>query len=156
MLGLGAIPGAILAMSMIFVPHTPRWLVSAGRDDVALAVLRRTRGRDDVQSELSSIRDAVGRQRRSSWQALVRGGVRPMLVIGIMLAIFQQFAGINTVIYFTSTILKFTGSSTSLSVQQAVYVGLTNFVFTIAAILCMDWLGRRSCSSEAPCSPRPR
>jgi len=47
------------------------------------------------------------------------------------------------VIYFTSTILKYTGSSTSLSVQQAVYVGLTNFVLTIVAILCMDWLGRR-------------
>jgi Na+/melibiose symporter-like transporter len=57
--------------------------------------------------------------------------------------VFQQFVGVNTVIYFTATILKYTGSSTSLSVQQAVYVGVTNFVFTIVAILCMDWLGRR-------------
>jgi MFS family permease len=66
-----------------------------------------------------------------------------MLVIGLALAVIQQFVGINTVIYFTSAILKYTGSSTSLSVQQAVYVGLTNFALTIVAILCMDWLGRR-------------
>lgn len=66
-----------------------------------------------------------------------------MLLIGLALALIQQFVGVNTVIYFTSTILKYTGSSTSLSVQQAVYVGLTNFALTIAAILCMDWLGRR-------------
>jgi sugar porter (SP) family MFS transporter len=143
MLGLGAVPGAVLAVSMIFVPHTPRWLVSAGRDDEAVQVLRRTRTEDDVQPELRSIRDTLGQERRSSWHALLRPEVRPMLVIGIMLAIFQQVVGVNTVIYFTSTILKFTGSSTSLSVQQAVYVGLTNFVFTIVAILCMDWLGRR-------------
>ncbi len=143
MLGLGAIPGAALAISMIFVPHTPRWLASQGREQDARAVLERTRTDSDVQAELDSIKDAARKERRASLVDLARPHIRPMLLIGLALAIIQQFVGINTVIYFTSTILKYTGSSTSLSVQQAVYVGLTNFVLTIVAILCMDWLGRR-------------
>ena len=143
MLGLGAVPGAVLAISMIFVPHTPRWLVSKGRVDDAREVLKRTRTANDVQDELDSIQDVVGEESRSSLRAVLGKRLRPMLVIGVVLAVIQQFVGINTVIYFASTILKYTGSSTSLSVQQAVYVGLTNFVLTIVAILCMDWLGRR-------------
>jgi len=143
MLGIGAIPGAALAISMIFVPHTPRWLASVGRTEDARAVLQRTRTGGEVQAELDSIQDVVRKERRSSLRDLVGDRIRPMLVIGLALAVIQQFVGINTVIYFTTTILHYTGSSTSLSVQQAVYVGLTNFVLTIVAILCMDWLGRR-------------
>jgi sugar porter (SP) family MFS transporter len=143
MLGLGAIPGAVLAISMIFVPHTPRWLASKGREQEARAVLQRTRTDSEVQGELDSIKNVVGEERKSSLGDLMSPRLRPMLVIGLALAVIQQFVGINTVIYFTSTILQYTGSSTSLSVQQAVYVGLTNFVLTIVAILCMDWLGRR-------------
>ncbi|MBO0773165.1 MAG: sugar porter family MFS transporter [Actinobacteria bacterium] len=143
MLGLGAIPGALLAISMIFVPHTPRWLVSKGRTQAARDVLEHTRTGTDVQAELHSIQDVVAKERRTPLRELIGARVRPMLVIGVALAIIQQFVGINTVIYFTTTILKYTGSSTSLSVQQAVYVGLTNFVLTVVAILCMDWLGRR-------------
>ena len=63
MLGLGAIPGALLAVSMIFVPHTPRWLVSKGRGQEARAVLERTRTAGDVQAELDSIQDVVGQER---------------------------------------------------------------------------------------------
>jgi sugar porter (SP) family MFS transporter len=143
MLGIGAIPGAALAISMIFVPHTPRWLASKGRTEEARAVLERTRTDSDVQAELDSIQDVVRKERRTSLRDLVGPRIWPMLVIGLALAVIQQFVGINTVIYFTTTILHYTGSSLSLSVQQAVYVGLTNFVLTIAAILCMDWLGRR-------------
>jgi sugar porter (SP) family MFS transporter len=143
MLGIGAIPGAALAISMIFVPHTPRWLVSQGRREDARAVLERTRDPREVEEELESIQDVARKERRSSLRDLLGGRIRPLLVIGLGLAVIQQFVGINTVIYFTTTILKYTGSSTSLSVQQAVYIGLTNFVLTIVAIMCMDWLGRR-------------
>ena len=63
--------------------------------------------------------------------------------MGIGLALFQQFVGINTVIYFATTILNYTGATTNHAVLLAVYVGVTNFVTTIVAALLMDWAGRR-------------
>jgi MFS family permease len=65
------------------------------------------------------------------------------MTVGIGLAVFQQFVGINTVIYFATTILKYTGVSTNTSVSLAVFVGLTNLVTTIVAAVIMDWAGRR-------------
>jgi MFS family permease len=66
-----------------------------------------------------------------------------MLLVGIGLAFFQQAVGVNTVVYYAPTILKFTGLSADQSVTQALSVGITNVVFTIVAILLMDRVGRR-------------
>jgi sugar porter (SP) family MFS transporter len=84
-----------------------------------------------VASEEGSLRDLLDR------------GVRPMLIVGIGLAVFQQIVGINTVIYYAPTIFKYAGVSTSASIGQTVFVGVTNVVFTIVAVLLLDKLGRR-------------
>jgi sugar porter (SP) family MFS transporter len=143
MLGIAVVPGAALAISMVFVPHSPRWLVKKGRVEEARKVLERTRTDSDIDAELENIQDVT--EKESSWTVrdLFRSKVRPLIVIGIGLAVFQQFVGVNTVIYFASTILHYTGASTNSAVLLAVYVGVTNFVMTIVAILLMDWVGRR-------------
>ncbi len=143
MLGIAVIPGAALAISMVFVPHSPRWLVKKGRIDEARAVLERTRSESDIDQELEDIQDVT--EKESSWTVrdLFGPRVRPLMLVGIGLAVFQQFVGVNTVIYFASTILHYTGSSTDQSVMLAVFVGVTNFVMTIVAVLVMDWVGRR-------------
>jgi sugar porter (SP) family MFS transporter len=143
MLGIAVVPGAALAISMVFVPHSPRWLVKKGRVEEARKVLERTRTDSDIDAELENIQDVTDKE--SSWTVrdLFRSKVRPLIVIGIGLAVFQQFVGVNTVIYFASTILHYTGASTNSAVLLAVYVGVTNFVMTIVAILLMDWVGRR-------------
>jgi MFS family permease len=69
--------------------------------------------------------------------------IRPLLIVGLGLAIFQQLIGVNTVIYYSATILKYTGISTDKSVGEALFVGITNVVFTIIAILLLDRVGRR-------------
>jgi MFS family permease len=66
-----------------------------------------------------------------------------MLVVGLGLAIFQQIVGINTVIYYAPTIFQFAGVSTSSAIAQTVFIGVTNVVFTILAVMLIDKLGRR-------------
>ena len=146
MLGLAAIPGAALAVGMLTVPQTPRWLVEHGHEDRAHGVLDRLRSDDpdaDVDDELDDIRKASEEERGTRVADLLKPRIRPLLIIGIGLAIFQQFVGINTVIYYAPTILSDTGLSKSSSITQTVFVGITNVVFTVVAVLLLDRLGRR-------------
>jgi sugar porter (SP) family MFS transporter len=142
MLGLGAVPGVALAVGMVLMPHSPRWLMERGRDDEARAVLERVhRRREGIDSEMDDIRQVVAQE--GSLHDIIRAKVRPMLIVGLALAIFQQIVGINTVIYYAPTILRFTGSSVSSAITQTVFIGLTNVVFTAVAVLLLDRFGRR-------------
>ncbi|MGH3049304.1 MAG: sugar porter family MFS transporter [Gaiellaceae bacterium] len=140
MFGLAVVPGAALAIGMYFMPHSPRWLVEQGREDDARGVLERYRDGsvDDELKEIKQVSESEGNVRD-----LLRKGVRAMLVVGVGLAIFQQIVGINTVIYYAPTILKFAGQHNTGALTESVYIGVTNVVFTIVAILLLDKLGRR-------------
>lgn len=142
MFGIAAIPGLALAIGMYFMPFSPRWLVEKGREEEAEALLMRIRdSEDDVHDELDEIRTVA--KEEASVRELLEKAVRPMLVVGVGLAVFQQLVGINTVIYYTPTILKYAGMQNTGALQQTVFVGLTNVVFTVVAILLLDRLGRR-------------
>jgi sugar porter (SP) family MFS transporter len=141
MLGLGAVPGLMLAVGMAVMPYSPRWLIERGREDEAKEVLRRTHQEQDVDEEVESIKKIAAETGRL--RDLIGPSVRPMLIVGLGLAIFQQIVGINTIIYYAPTILGFTGSSASSAIGQTVAIGVTNLVFTVVAILLLDRLGRR-------------
>ncbi len=142
MFALGAVPGAALAIGMYFMPFSPRWLVEKGREEDAHAVLDRYRfEEDDVDEEIREIKGVSESEVRL--RDLIARGVRRMLVVGVALAVFQQIVGINTVIYYAPTILKFAGQQNTGALTQSVYIGCTNVFFTIVAILLLDKLGRR-------------
>jgi sugar porter (SP) family MFS transporter len=142
MFGVAVVPGAVLAIGMYFMPFSPRWLVEKGREDDARQVLSRYRDSDDeVEDELREIKDVS--ESEASIRDLLKKGVRRMLLVGIGLAVFQQIVGINTVIYYAPTILKFAGQHNTGALTQSVYIGCTNVFFTIVAILLLDKLGRR-------------
>jgi sugar porter (SP) family MFS transporter len=142
MFGIAVIPGAALTIGMYFMPFSPRWLVQKGREDDARKILDRYRfEEDDVDQELTEIKDVA--EKEFSLRELLGKAVRRMMIVGIALAIFQQIVGINTVIYYAPTILKFAGQHNTGALTQSVFIGCTNVVFTIVAILLLDKLGRR-------------
>jgi hypothetical protein len=96
---------------------------------------------DDVDGEIEEIKDVA--KQEFSLRELLGKSVRRMMIVGIALAVFQQIVGINTVIYYAPTILKFAGQQNTGALTQSVYIGCTNVFFTIVAILLLDRLGRR-------------
>ncbi len=146
MLGIAALPGAVLVVGMLTVPYSPRWLVANGRVEQARSVLDRLRRGDphaDVPAELRDIEDSVERERGSGPRTLLMPRIRPLLLLGVGLAAAQQFVGVNTVIYYAPTILSATGLGAGGAIAQTVFVGLTNVVFTVFAVLLLDRVGRR-------------
>ncbi len=145
MLGLAAVPGAILGLGMIFLPESPRWLARRGRLERARTVLQRIRGTADIDAEVQEITDSLQHsQAHGQWSDLLTPTVRPALVIGVGLAIFQQITGINTVIYYAPRIIQAAGiPSASGAILATAGIGLVNVVMTLVSMWLIDRAGRR-------------
>ena len=143
-IGLAFVPAAVLFVGMYFLPETPRWLVSKNREEEARQVLSRSRSEEEVDSEISEIREVEQEEEEQvGYGELFAPWVRPMIVVGIGLAVFQQFVGINTVIYYAPTIIKSTGLGSSASILSTIGIGIVNVVMTVVAILIVDRVGRK-------------
>jgi SP family galactose:H+ symporter-like MFS transporter len=143
MLGLAAIPAIVLLVAMTFMPNSPRWLVNDGKVDKARSTLIKVRKRDNVNDELNEIVTSLNKQ-KGGRKELFNPLIKPAMIVGVSLAIFQQVTGINTVIYYAPTIFEFAGfQSSAAAIFATIIVGLVNVSFTIIAIFLLDRLGRR-------------
>jgi MFS transporter, SP family, galactose:H+ symporter len=147
MFALGAVPGIVFLIGLVFLPESPRWLVLKGRDADATASMRRLRGPGaDVTAEVAAIRANVEAEHRTAERApsILAPWVRPALVIGTVLFFLQQLSGINAVIYYAPTIFQHAGlDGHTTQVMATVGVGIVNFAVTILAMGLIDRLGRR-------------
>jgi sugar porter (SP) family MFS transporter len=145
MLGLAAVPGLILGLGMIYLPESPRWLAKHGQTEKALKILGRIRGSANVTAEFQEIQSTLSHDgEHGNWSELLSPAVRPALIVGIGLAVFQQITGINTVIYYAPTILQSAGmSSASGAILATAGIGVVNVLMTLVSMWLIDRMGRR-------------
>jgi SP family galactose:H+ symporter-like MFS transporter len=143
MFGLAGIPGLILLIGLVFVPESPRWYVKQLLHDRAREVLAKIREPFEIDPELAEIEASFIKQ-EGSWRELLSAALRPALIIGVGLAVFQQFTGINTVIYYAPTIFQLAGlQSKASAILATAGVGAVNVLLTILALELLDRAGRR-------------
>ena len=143
MFGSEAVPAFLLLILLFFVPESPRFLCSRGREDQARKILARIDGPAHAESEMAEITAAL-REEGGRFRELLRPGLRGVLLLGIALAVLQQVTGINVFLYYAPDIFRAAaGSGTDIALLQTIVVGVVNLLFTVAAILMVDRLGRR-------------
>ena len=145
MLWFGAVPAAVLAAETYFLPESPRWLVENGRTEEARHLLSKIRAESEtaIDEELESIREVSEIESGGGLSDLFESWVRPALIVGVGLAIIQQFSGINAIICYAPTILNSIGFGDLTSFLSTVGIGVVNVAMTVVAILLVDRIGRR-------------
>jgi SP family xylose:H+ symportor-like MFS transporter len=138
MLLSGAIPAALFLLLLLLVPETPRWLVMKGRTNQARSVLLRLSDEAQTQVVLKDIQASLS---ATSGRLFAFGGM--VVFVGIMLSLFQQFIGINAVLYYAPLMFKNMGASTDTALLQTIVVGIANIVFTLISLVTVDRWGRK-------------
>jgi sugar porter (SP) family MFS transporter len=141
MFGLAVIPAVMLFVGILGQKESPHWLIRQGREDEARSVLRRVRDEGDIDAEIAEVKEVAAE--KGSARDLLAAGVRPALWVGVLLAVFQQITGINTVIYYAPSLLQGAGLGDSASLLANVVNGAVNVGMTIVAIRLLDRVGRR-------------
>ena len=132
------VPAGLFFLLLFFVPETPRYLVQSGKEDRGFRVLERINGNEGAAKLIEEIKLSV-QNKHVPWLSF--GGM--VIVIGIMLSVFQQFVGINVVLYYAPEIFRNMGSQTDTSLLQTIIVGAVNLSFTVIAIITVDKFGRK-------------
>ncbi len=136
MFGSEAVPAGLFALLICFVPETPRYLVSIGRDDVAQRILARINGSVKATQILQDIKDTmvVKTEKLMTYGAMC-------IFVGIMLSVFQQAVGINAVLYYAPRIFGDMGMENPMIIT--VFMGVVNILFTLVAIFTVEKWGRK-------------
>ncbi|CAI0415425.1 unnamed protein product [Linum tenue] len=145
-LGLAAVPAIMITVGSIFLPDTPNSILARGNTEKAREMLKKIRGTDNVDEEFQDLIDATHAAMRvdGQWSTILKPEYRPHLAICFLVPFFQQFTGINVIMFYAPVLFKTLGFGDDASLMSAVITGLVNVFATFISILAVDRLGRRA------------
>lgn len=132
------VPATLFFVMLFFIPETPRYLIMIKAEDKAAEVLASINGKEKVNGLMKAIRNSF-ETKTTSWLAFGWS----VIVIGIFLSVFQQFVGINVVLYYAPEIFRTLGKGTDAALLQTIVIGAINLLFTVIAIFSVDKFGRK-------------
>jgi SP family sugar porter-like MFS transporter len=140
------IPSALFFFMMWFVPESPRWLVKNEKGkQKARMILAKIGGGEYAESEITSIEETlINKSRNTNFKVIKEPGITRLLVLGIVLAVFQQWCGINVIFTYAQEIFANAGYSVSDTLFNIVITGSVNLVFTFVGMFTVDKLGRKA------------
>ncbi|XP_043707405.1 sugar transport protein 13-like isoform X2 [Telopea speciosissima] len=150
-LGLAGIPAVLLTVGALMVVDTPNSLIERGRLEEGKAVLRKIRGTDKIEPEFLELVEAsrVAKQVKHPFKNLLKRRNRPQLIIAIALQVFQQFTGINAIMFYAPVLFNTLGFGSDASLYSSVITGAVNVLSTVVSIYSVDKVGRRLLLLEA-------
>jgi sugar porter (SP) family MFS transporter len=139
-----AVPSVVFLLLAFTLPESPRWLMKVGKQDKAFPTLNKIGGEEYAREEMANIQATLNDvSEKMDFKALLNPKFRNVLLIGIVIAVFQQWCGINTVFNYAEEIFTAAGYGVSDTLFNIVITGTVNLVFTLVAMFTVDKWGRK-------------
>jgi len=138
------IPAGAFFIFGFILPESPRWLAVNGKSESALKILTKLVGVENAKLELTAIESNIHSEVKASFKQLLHPSLRKVMIIGVVLAIFQQWCGINVIFNYAQEIFMSAGYGVSDVLLNIVITGVTNVLFTVVALYFVDKWGRKA------------